>query len=360
MKKKGALLFLSSLLLAGGLTSCGFFSENEFALESYDTSYDEKTGNTYITFYFTDEDRDPFTVTIPQGVSGKDGVSVKTATVTDNKEDHSYTITITFTDDNMEPIVLVVPYYEGVSITGVVVDKDEDDNTTLQFTYSDGTTSQVIAIPKGNGIKNITAVPTENGFHITITFTDATMEPVELDVTNGTGIKSVSVDPTKQDGSKYCLTITYTDGTSEDIYFDKPETTKWFYGTSNPNSLNTEGSKDGDFYLNYITGWVFLNNNGTWIAMFCMKADTSSEEQPCNIMFDPNGGHWEGGSTNLVLSTAVIGKTMPLVNIPIPEYEDHIFRGWFTNPTNPNSGQFTDLTIVPGNLTLLAKWESIN
>ncbi len=361
MRKKGMLLLLASSLLMGGLTGCGFFGDGgDYALSSYETSYDSSTGNTTIIFYFTDEDRDPFTVTIPAGAAGKDGVSVSSATVTDNEDDHSYTINIAFSDDSIDPIVLTIPYYEGVSVTGVTVDKDEEGNTTIQFTYSDGTTSQMITIPSGNGIKSIIATPNSNGYHLVIEFTDSGVEPVEFDIENGKGIDSISVDLEKQTTTQYCLTITYSDGTFEDVMFDKPETTKWLYGSINPTSDNTEGSNDGDFYLNMSSGWVFLKLNGNWQPLFCMKADEEGEEEYCRITFNPNGGHWEGtDDSNNAFMNMVVGKTMSLNVIPIPEYENHIFKGWYTNPDNPNSGQFTDLTIITGNLTLLAKWEAI-
>lgn len=360
MRKKGLTLFLSSALLLAGLTSCGFFPSDDNGISSYDTSYDSVTGNTYITFYFTDESKDPFTVTIPQGAAGKDGVSVKTATVTDNEDDHSYTIKITFSDNLVDPIELTIPYYEGVSVTGVTVDKDENGNTTIQFAYSDGTTSQMITIPSGNGISSITATPNASGYHLVITFTDETMTPVEFDVENGKGIDSAYVDDEKQTSNTYVITITYSDGSTEDIEFDRPQTTKWHYGTTNPSDVTAPNSIDGDFYLNVTTGWVFIKVSGSWKSMFCMKADQTKEDEYCTIYFNPNGGHWAGGEdTSSAFMSMVVGNTMPLSSIPVPEYENHIFKGWYTNPNNPNSGQFTDLTIVTGNLTLLAKWEAV-
>ncbi len=359
MRKKGLLLALSSALLAGGLTSCGFFGSNEYALSSFETSYDAATGDTVITFYFTDEDKDPFTVTIPQGLPGKDGVSITSATLKDN-DDHSYTITITFSDESVDPISFTIPYYEGVSVTGVTVDHDENGNTTLQFNYSDETVSQVITIPRGNGISNIVATPTATGYHIVISFTDEGLEPVELDLTNGLGIASVTVDNSKQTTTEYCLTVTYSDGTSEDLTFPKPHATQWMYGASTPNDIVAPNAIDGDYYVNISTGWVYVKNNGSWTPLFCMKAETTTTDVPCSIMFDPNGGHWAGTtSTNAIISTGYVGKTMALSNIQIPEYDGYVFKGWFTDPTNPNSGQFTDLTIIPGNLTLLAKWEAV-
>lgn len=358
MRKKGLLLALSSVLLVSGLTSCGFFGSDEYALSSYDTSYDEVTGETLITFYFTDEDKDPFVVTIPAGQAGKDGTSITSATLTDNEDNHSYTITIKFSDDSVAPLVMTIPYYEGVSVTGVTVDHDKDGNTVLQFTYSDGTYSQNITIPRGNGIASITATPTTDGYHIVVSFTDEGVEPVELDLTNGISITSVSVDDNKQTTEQYCLTITYSNGTSEDVFFDRPQATKWLYGASTPNDIIAPNAKDGDYFVNISTGWVYVKNNGTWTPLFCMKAEEDTTKTPCSIMFDPNGGHWSGTTnTNAIISTAHVGETMALANIQIPVYDGYVFKGWFTDPTNPNSGQFTDLTIIPGNLTLLAKWE---
>ena len=95
MRKKGLLLLTSALLGTGILSSCSFFAgENIQGISSYETSVDNVTGTTYLTFYFTDPNADPLVISIPKGFAGKDGVSISNATVTDNEEDNSYTITM--------------------------------------------------------------------------------------------------------------------------------------------------------------------------------------------------------------------------------------------------------------------------
>lgn len=364
-KMKKSLLLLGSLFLLAPLTSCSnaFFGSDTggTGIANITTRQDTASGNTVVTITFTDEEKDPVVFFIPQGLSGKDGVSIKSITPTLSEDQKKITLTITYSDDAIEPTVIEVPVLEGKGVKDVTIGTDEEGNTTLAFSYTDGSESKTIAIPKGkdgNGIASFeVSRPNAKGvMTITVTFTDGTNTSFE--VKNGAGIASVSYDESKSDSSRYALTVTYTDGFTETIYLDRPKSTKWITGTENLESDSVvSGAETGDFYLNRVTGYVYqLQSDGTWLFLFGMKSEeTSHVKQYAAITFNAGEG-LINNATPLAIVNAVVGEALRLGVIPTPTYEGHTFQGWFTDLKNVNAGQFTDLTIVTGDLTLFAKY----
>ena len=100
-------------------------------------------------------------------------------------------------------------------------------------------------------------------------------------------------------------------------------------------------------------------SDGSWKFLFGMKADgtTTGKEVYHTVFFDPGFGKING-NTGILMASVLEGKTMALSNIPTPTYEDHTFLGWYTDLTNVNAGQFTDLTPVFSDLKLYAKYGS--
>ncbi|HBB05544.1 MAG TPA: hypothetical protein DCZ41_03010 [Firmicutes bacterium] len=366
-KMKKSLLFLGSLFLLAPLTSCSsaFFGgeDSGTGIANITTRQDSESGNTVVTITFTDEEKDPVVFFIPQGLSGKDGVSIKSIVPTLSEDQKKIILTITYSDDSMEPTVIEVPVLEGKGVKDVTIGNDEEGNTTLVFSYTDGSESKTITIPKGkdgNGIASFeVSRPNAKGvMTITVTFTDGTNTTFE--VKNGAGIASVSYDESHSDTSRYALTITYTDGFTETVYLPRPKSTKWITGTTNLESDSVvSGAEVGDFYLNRVTGYVYqLQSDGTWLFLFGMKSEeTSHVKQYAALTFNAGEG-LINGSTPLAIVNAVIGEAVPLAAIPTPTYEGHVFEGWFTDTNNINAGKFTDLTIVTGDLTLFAKYSA--
>ena len=132
---KRLLLAVSALSLSYPLASCAFFDTGEGAqIKEVTPRYDEATGNTIITITFTDEEREPVTFIVPRGISGKDGVSIKNITSKMLSDGKSIELTISYTDSSVENTVISVPVLEGKGVKEVLVDTDEDGNTTIQFT----------------------------------------------------------------------------------------------------------------------------------------------------------------------------------------------------------------------------------
>lgn len=366
---KRLLLALSALSLSYPLASCAFFDDGGGAqIKEVTPRYDEATGNTIITITFTDEEMEPVTFIVPRGISGKDGVSIKNITSKMLSDGKSIELTISYSDSSVENTVISVPVLEGKGVKEVLVDKDEDGNTTIQFTYTDESKGPVITIPKGkdgNGIENFTVSdPDSKGrMTITVSFTDGTEKTFEIkNGEDGVSVSNITYDDSKSDATHYVLIITYTDGYTEEVTLDRPRSTRWFTGTTTPGNDSAASSQavEGDFFLNRINGYVYQKmSDGSWTFLFGMKADDSSvgKEVYHTVFFDPGLGKINGNS-GILMVTALEGKTMPLSNIPTPTYEGHSFMGWYTDLTNVNAGRFTDLTPVFSDLKLYAKYGS--
>ncbi len=366
---KRLLLAVSALSLSYPLASCAFFDDGGGAqIKEVTPRYDEATGNTIITITFTDEEMEPVTFIVPRGISGKDGVSIKNITSKMLSDGKSIELTISYTDSSVENTVISVPVLEGKGVKEVLVDTDEDGNTTIQFTYTDESKGPVITIPKGkdgNGIASfeVNGPDSDGNTTITVTLDDGTKK--EFTVSNGrdgVSVSNITYDDSKSDSTHYVLTITYTDGYTEDVELDRPRSTRWFTGTTTPDNDSAASSQavEGDFFLNRINGYVYQKmSDGSWTFLFGMKADDSSvgKEVYHTVFFDPGLGKINGNS-GILMATALEGKTMPLSNIPTPTYEGHSFMGWYTDLTNVNAGRFTDLTPVFSDLKLYAKYGS--
>lgn len=365
--KNTCLVLLTVFSLSMPLTSCSFFDTgNGTQISNVETKYDEKTGNTIITISFTNDDMTPVSFTIPQGIAGKDGVSIKNVSSILSSDGTSVILTISYSDPNVENTVISVPVLQGKGIKEVLVDKDENGNTTIQFVYTDNSTSSKITIPNGkdgNGIENFeVSDPNDNGeITITVSFTDGNSKTFKIK--NGVSVSNITYNEEKSDDTHYVLTISYTDGYSEDVSLDRPKSNRWYTGTTSPENDSTASSKaaEGDFYLNKVNGYVYLKtSNGTWSFLFGMKADDSSSEKKVyhTVYFDPGEGKIKGTS-NIMMASVSNGKTMELSQIPTPSYEGYTFLGWYTDLSNVNSGKFTDLTPVYSDLQLYAKYEKI-
>ena len=203
---KSKKLLLSAWLLLGGLalSSCSsFFGDSGYLITNLTTRVDED-GNTIVTITFDDEDISPVTFTIPKGISGEPGVGIASITPKFDSEKQIVTLTITYTDETLEPTVIEVPVISGIDgkngkgITNVIIGKDEIGNTTFQFQYSDNTTSEVFTINKGVdgiGIKDITNEYDADNNRIAITITYTNDETTTLYVScgeDGNGIEGIT------------------------------------------------------------------------------------------------------------------------------------------------------------------------
>ena len=363
-----SLLAFSMMFSLGTISSCSaFFGGDDFAIT--DTTIEQnENGDTIVTITFSGDNIEPLTFTIPKVQNGIDGNGIASITPV-LTEEGSIELTIKYTDTTMEDTVITIPVIKGdtgVGINDVLIGSDEDGNTTIQFTYTNGTTSDLITIPKGIdgengiGIANIDVQKTSTGLNIvTITFTDENMAPVSFTVNDGVSIASIVYDEENSTDEIYSLFITFSDGTFTSVELPRPQSTLWLSGTTNPDSSS---GKIGDFYLNIVTGDVYRKISDTsWEFLFSMKGSGSSEQivrhqVRFNLRDDEYTSTLPGGSVSAF--NVEDGKTIPLDSIPTPMKDGYDFVGWFAgeDETNPNVGQFTNLTVVSEDLDLYARW----
>ncbi len=365
--KKNKKILIGALILSTIFaSSCSaFFGDEGFVITSTSTTEDNN-GNILLTLTFSGDEQKPMTITIPKGVSGKDGVGIKS--VTPSIAGDKVKIVISYTDAKIEDTVIEYPVVhgkDGKGIENVIVGKDDKDNITIHFTYTDGTDSQLITIPKGengNGIESITLSNYDNLTLVAtykILFTNGTETTFEVkNGKDGVSLQSISFDEKNSTLTHYCLKITYSDRYAESIMIPKPQSNGWLNGvTDNPDS--TLGN-NGDFYLNVVNGNVYLKENGVWNLKFSIKGDDSTKVEAATVLFrdEDNNGKLNVTSTEPVIK----GKTLSIDLIPIPSKSQKKFLGRYSTLQNDkysiNAGKFTDLTpINVKTLNVYAWWE---
>lgn len=364
--KHKKIFIISSLLFLTTLgTSCSaFFGDEGYLITSTSTTTNDK-GDTILTINFSDETKAPLTVTIPKGISGKDGVGISsiTPTILDGK----VKITIKFTDTNVEDTVIEVPVIQGKDgkgISNLVVDKDETNNITLKFTYTDGTESDLITIPKGvdgNGIVSILPIKKDEATKTTtyeITFTNGTKTTFQVkDGTDGVSILEINYSEAESSDTEYALEVTYSDGYSNIIKLPKPQANTWLNGTiDNPSN---ELGKNGDFYLNIINGNVYLKENGGWSFRFSIKGGDTSKVETGIVIFNYKD---TSGADKTSFASGLIGKTIDIEKIPLLKEDNKTFLGRYStkqdDPYAINAGKFTNLSVLTADvLNVYAWWE---
>jgi uncharacterized repeat protein (TIGR02543 family) len=363
---KKAMLLLNCLVVFGtATTGCSSFIGGSEITISDVVATTDANGNTTITITF-DGGKDPIAFVIPKGMSGKDGVGIKSVVPIIN-EDNTVTITITYTDNTVTPTVISIPLLkgsDGKSIANVKIGKDDDGNTTMQFIYTDTTSSDVYTIPKakdGVGILTITSESSEDGTAILVkvTLSDGS-DPITFSIRNGKGVESITYDAENSDTDNYALKVTYSDNSTEIIKIPRPQGTKWYSGTA-VNPASTLG-KVGDYYINIITKWVFIKEDFGWDPKFQISGTGESESKTFyNVIFNidvTNGESFSDDTTDVKIKIVEEGDCIPLTTLDAytPIKSGATFEGWYTSLTNVNAGKFTDLTPVLKETKLYAKW----
>ncbi len=361
-------LAISTALLGLSLGSCSMFFEQDSVnttISSIGQETDEKTGDLVVTIYWTDEEKEPMTIRVPRGTVGRDGVGIANV-LAEITEDGMVKLTIIYTDSNMNPSVFEFPISigeDGKGIESVEVGNDADGNLTIAFVYSDGSKSQTISIPSGVGITSIDLLKEEDGVTTyIINLSDGTN--MTFDIKNGVGIASVVYDESNSTETVYALKVIYTDGTSEIVFLDRPSISKWYTGNGEPTSSL---GKNGDYYLDRVSGGVYYKENDAWSFLFSMKGSSVSDNINYTVSFNANGGDFvNASSVNLSDTRSYLvskGNYIDLSRDDLKvEKTGYKFDGWWTCPDHsedPNAGHFTNLTPVMGNLTLYANWTAI-
>ena len=347
------------------LSSCSaFFGGDEYTITDIKQTIDDNTGDRLITITFSDASVQPLEIRIP---SVTDGVGIENI---DARVDNEKVImTISYTDSNKEDTVISFPLKSGengVGISDVLVSEDEEGNTTLQFLYTDGKSTQIFKIPKaqdgkdGVGIENIDQIPNGDGtYDIIITFTDPTLEPKILKISDGISISGAAYNEEASTDEQYAINIYFSNGDQTIIYLPRPQVVNWLTGFKEP--INSEG-KNNDFFVNLTNGNVYKKINGTWDFLFTMKGNDESEIIYYQVCFNLRDGESikDFNEESKIIFNVKEGDCLPLNSIPLPFKDGYEFLGWFTSNTyNPNSSRFTDTTLVTRDFELYAQWQAL-
>ena len=367
MKKLLHLILL--ILVCFMLSSCGGFFEEETKEILEITSYVDQNGTTTLKIIYSDDTTDEFK--IPKGVEGNGIKDIKTEK---NEKGNITTITVTYTDEDMEPVTFDVA--DGKSIKGVVSRTNEETGDIyLVVLYSDGTESEPHLLPKGekgedgNGFTGFDKVDNEDGsqtykFHFSQSEDVVITIPAPQKGETGRGI--VSIIGAEQDGL-YVLTIKYSDETTEEVYFNKPkDPNTWFSGTPGEEGPSVAIGKNGDYYFDTAHKIIYEKANNVWVEVVTFADSIIYYEISLDLNDMLDGGPkatMEGRKT-----FTVVGGTYFTDNgygdLPIPTRTGYKFLGWYrtkVDPTDipPTKAPFTDMTPILSSMTLYACWEKI-
>ena len=364
MRKK--LLFIISIfcLLFVFLTSCGFgVGEIKEIDDIKATVLDD--GSTQITITYVDNLFDPLVFVIPKGETGETGETgekgngIKEVTIVG--EGLEKEVQITFTDPAMKPFTY--PVKDGVGVKKIETKYDEETgNTNLVIIFTDNSKSDPIPIPRGEkgvGIIGIDKeVKEDKSVTLTIHMSDGSSSTVDIPAPEkGDTGKGIAAMVGTTDKNIYKITIIYTDDTMEILKFDKPaDPNKWYTGDNKP--TDTFGN-DGDFYFDIVHNTIYSKQEGSWgyVVDFDGKDETFSvtfdlSDYPDALLNSSKKSYDLKSGSNFASSK---------FQIPLPTRDGYTFTGWYTEKEiNANSGKFTDLTSVCGNLVLYPQWVENN
>ena len=369
IKFRKYLISLLMLFSVSFTSSCSIFGSEEGMMFEGFTIDNDKDGNTILTLTFTDDDIEPLVITIPKGEKGDEGekgpqgVGISTITSSQSEDGLKTLITVTYTDETLEDTTFEVN--NGVSVTSIESAINEVNNTTvLTFTLSDGTTKDIEVRngKDGVGIKDVTYAQDPNGDYIvTITYTDDSIPTIiTLPYKNGEDGRGISSVVGLQDGNNYVITIYFNDGTSQQLTpISLPETTKWMSGDGAPGIYYENISNNGDYYFDF-TNLIIYQFDGVEFNVVVNLTEDLEPTKKYTVKFDANGGEFV--TTIPTSITVIAGRPILMSRIPICKKDGFVFDGYYTTiegPDNPLSGKLTDLTPIYEDMIFYAHYEEI-
>lgn len=399
---KKIFLTLSMLLcvtLAG--TSCdAFFGDDGYLVTSVQV-VDNEDGTQTMTIYFDDDSVEPITVTSPKG---EDGIGIEGVTSSYDSETRRLTLTINYEDGTTQDVT-----FSPLNVVEITVENNQEDQITyVTFHYSDGQ-DQVCSIPYGRGIDDIVTEPIYQtyvdesgeivedtsvilGYRVTIVLNDGegydpetqtwttppTSYSFEID-TKGKQVSNINVE-TAEDGT-YTFTFEYTDGSEPTIIsgVEPPHATKWFTMSGAP--TDSDAGEVGDLWFDYDDYSIYeltsiseeATEEGGTVTRYTWtrrgQLQSTYGTTACYVYFQKTDDEvWSDdreNATNQKYYRLIQGNRVPTAEIPLLEKavnpQNYRFLGWFfgDDENNPNIGQFTNLTVVTGSMTLYPRFEAI-
>ena len=420
MKMINKLLFLFLLVFTlTGCGS--FFGEEEAVGISSIQTEELEDGSIKLVIYYTDEEMKPLEVVIPKGEEGLKGNGIKNIISTPGDDKTKIVVTYTDTSmpaiefeiphgSEIEEILVV-------DKDGNIIKTDESGNdyrvdengnsieeegkfftgtkylkvvyTEFESPESDVKKSSIFELPKGqagedgNGIEYIVAgklqddgtilenVLNDDG-SIDIQFKYTQVDtPQTINIPANKGILNIKG---RETSTEYVIDITYTTidpetgeyEMAEPIKFKKPTFTQWFKGTK----TNVLEGNIGDYFYDEDDNQIYQKKPlvddplGYWDLI----VDFGQGKKNCTVTFLANGGYFLSGENNENITDFVeIGIESGNYfyqnkQFPNPVHPDGlIFVGWYATEDNktitPTSTKFTNLTIVNGDITLIAMWQ---
>lgn len=361
--KKTPLLMAAALLL----TSCGFLPSNVEGYYIEDVNkVSNADGSTTITFTFSDPEIPPMVIDVP---AGQDGLGIASIThVLDTESDPDRVIlTITYSDEEVDPTVFYIPVLQGEAGNGIynvtyeaITDPESehylDIEVTIAFT-DPSMPDSVFYVPHGNGIVSIQEDSEnwspETGYYYIVTFEDGqTIRIAAPQGEPGVGISSIDYefDETK---NVIRVTIELTSGEVSEI--EIPAGNRWHVGSGLPaSSLGV----DGDYYFDTATGNIHRKNGNVWELVETIDFTNPSY----TVTFLANGGYFQVTpevTGEYMTRNVTEGTYLTEDMIPVPLHEEgKVFDGYWTCADGPGpfDAKLTLLTPITRDLTLYAHW----
>ncbi len=382
-KKLGLALLMVGLPLTS-LTSCGFLTSSSTTTVNTITGVEtglDAYGNIVLTITFSN--MDPVVVTIPTGTTGSDGVGIESIYYSPSADGTSTVVTIVYTDPEKDPDTVYIP--NGSSLVSTTTTNDVETGIsyiTLTFEVGDQTMDVTFEIPKGDqgdtgvGISEITyeySYDTDGNPGVTMKITLTNNDTANIFIPTGSqgeegvGIAYVVASTV---GDQYVVTITYTDESSSTISFDKPaDGNSWYTGYD----TYPYGTTDGDFFFDLSSTTIYLKRDGGWVTVCTFTTDQTQH----TVTFDLNDGSEDSSDASMPSGWDYPYEAKIYHNsyfqtetnkpsewseeswgIPIPTWEGYTFKGWCTSAIpSVVSGYLTETTPILSDLNLYAIWE---
>ncbi len=364
-KAKGLLLPLLGAAVFG-LSSCGFFNgSGNYSIKEV-TSTVNDVGDTVVRISYTDSRIADTVFTIPKGQSG---VSIEGLEATYDPVEEEVTVRVEYSDGREEEL-LTYPVVTGVGIDSIVYERNQAGATTsFYFVYTDGSLSDSIILPTGNGIASIEfsepdAVTGAKTMTVTLDDGSTYVETIEKGEKGdpGRGIEDISFEFNPVSGG-YTVTIVYTDGSDavlEDVGASK-NGAHWYQDAGSPvGNPSYADYAEGSFYIDTMNRIIYYKNSTSWVLFHAFGSEVNF-----TVTFHPEGGEIELLPGLIVGEEGTYYLSVPsaeTIELPGASLDGHRFTGWWTAPSDiedPNAGHFVDTTPVNRDLDLYAHYEAL-